>query len=394
VKPSVGAVLVAAGESRRMGTDKLWLDLFGRPAWRWSLDLFLALPSLARLALVVPADDDARERFAAALPSLSGDRVLLVSGGATRGGSVRAGLTALAAAGLAEDALVLVHDAARPALTGELVDRVLAAAADSAGVVPALLVAETLLGVEEGRVVPAVVDRSRVVGAQTPQLGRLGDLRRALAAGDFGDEASALAAAGVEVRVVAGEAANRKLTEPGDEALLRAILRGRAAPAVALDGGARAGIGFDAHRFAAGRSLRLGGLDFPDEPRGLAGHSVGDVLLNALIDALLGAAGAGDIGRLFPPDERWRDAESGELLRLAVQRVRAAGWRAVAVDLTVIGARPRIGPRAGEMAARIASLLEVDPAAVHVKATTSDGLGMTGEEGLAAYAVATVGPLG
>ncbi|HET7637053.1 MAG TPA: 2-C-methyl-D-erythritol 4-phosphate cytidylyltransferase, partial [Candidatus Limnocylindria bacterium] len=103
MKPSVGAVLVAAGESRRMGTDKLWLDLFGRPAWRWSLDVLLAVPQLDRLALAIPDGDAARERFAAALPSLSGDRVLLVSGGATRGGSVRAGLTALAAAGLAED---------------------------------------------------------------------------------------------------------------------------------------------------------------------------------------------------------------------------------------------------------------------------------------------------
>lgn len=366
-----------------MGDDKLWIDLLGRPAWRWSLDMLLSLPSLERLALVVPSGSE--ERFGALLPSTS-DRCLLVAGGESRRDSVLAGLAALTDAGCADVALILVHDAARPAASAALAERVVGAAGGAGGVVPGLPVPDTLM-----RASGEHIDRQGLIGVQTPQLGRLGDLRAALAAGDFTDEGSALAAAGIEVRVVAGEPGNRKMTEPGDVELLRAVLRARA---VALEpvGGARAGIGFDAHRLEAGRPLRLGGLDWPDAPRGLAGHSDGDAALHALIDALLGAAGLGDIGGHFPADEAWRDADSADLLRRAATLVRDAGWTPTGVDLVIVAAGPAIAPRRDEMAARIATLLGISPGDVSLKGTTSDGLGFPGEEGIAAYAVATLAP--
>jgi 2-C-methyl-D-erythritol 2,4-cyclodiphosphate synthase len=158
--------------------------------------------------------------------------------------------------------------------------------------------------------------------------------------------------------------------------------------------GARAGIGFDAHRLEAGRPLRLGGLTFPDEPRGLAGHSDGDAALHALIDALLGAAHLGDIGVLFPPDEeRWREANSGDLLRLTVDRLRDVGWRPSSVDLAIIADRPSIRTARERMESRIAELLGIELTQASVKGTTSDGLGIIAAGGVAAYAVAIVRPL-
>jgi 2-C-methyl-D-erythritol 4-phosphate cytidylyltransferase/2-C-methyl-D-erythritol 2,4-cyclodiphosphate synthase len=137
--------------------------------------------------------------------------------------------------------------------------------------------------------------------------------------------------------------------------------------------------------------MRLGGLDFPDEPRGLAGHSDGDVALHALIDALLGAAHLGDVGELFPTDDdQWSGADSADLLGRAVERIRAAGLRPASVDLTIVAARPAIAPVRADMEARIATLVGIGPGAVSVKATTSDGLGITGEDGIAAYALALV----
>ena len=375
---TLAAVLVAAGSSRRMGSDKLWLDLFGRPVWRWSLDTLLAVPMLERLALVVPSGSE--DRFRSLMLS-SPDRCAVVAGGETRGGSVLAGLTALADAGCGASTLVLVHDAARPGVTLDLVQRLLDVADSGGGVVPALPISDTLLGADR-----RPVDRSGVLAVQTPQLGRLGELRAALAAGNFTDEGTALLAAGVEVLTVAGDPANRKLTVPEDLDFLRTVLRARAAP-VAVGG--RSGVGFDAHRLDPGRPLRLGGLDWPGE-RGLAGHSDGDAALHAVIDALLGAAGLGDIGSLFPPDGRWRDADSGDLLARAVAALADAGWRPSSVDLTIVAASPPIAARRAALVERLASLLGVSPDAVSVKGTTSDGLGVAGGEGIGAFAVANV----
>jgi 2-C-methyl-D-erythritol 4-phosphate cytidylyltransferase/2-C-methyl-D-erythritol 2,4-cyclodiphosphate synthase len=396
----LAGVVVAAGRGSRMGGDKLWIELWGRPIWRWSLDALLATPGMTRVALALPPGEV--ERFRRLLPPAA-DRCLLVEGGETRAASVNTGLVTLADAGVSSDTLVLVHDAARPAIDADLIDAVVAAAREGGAATPVLPVADTLKRLAEG-LVEATVARDGLGAAQTPQAASLGILMAALDAarvrgGDPTDEAAALTAIGVPVRVVPGDPANRKLTEDGDLPVLRAILRDRAVGtletrAVDTEGIRRCGIGFDAHRLEAAIPLRLGGLSFPQETQGLAGHSDGDVALHAVIDALLGAAQLGDIGVLFPEnDERWAGADSGELLRLAVDRIRAAGLLPAAIDLTVVGSRPAIAPVREAMQVRIAELAGIAGDRVSVKGTTSDGLGFAGSEGIAAYAVASVEPM-
>jgi 2-C-methyl-D-erythritol 4-phosphate cytidylyltransferase / 2-C-methyl-D-erythritol 2,4-cyclodiphosphate synthase len=382
-----------------MGGDKLWLDLWGRPAWRWSLDLLLAVPMVARVAVVVP--DGEIERFRARLPANGRDRCLVVAGGERRPDSVLAGLQALAEAGHLPEVVVLVHDAARPAASAALVTAVVEAALASGAAVPVLPVADTLTRVNQ-EWIEGTLAREGLGAAQTPQAARLGDLIVALesarAAGlDPTDEAGALSAAGVPVRAVLGDPANRKLTEAADLPVIRAVLREQAvagmtsSPGTDEEGSRRTGLGFDAHRLAQGIPLRLGGLPFPDEPRGLVGHSDGDAALHALIDGLLGAAHLGDVGALFPQDdEDWRGADSGEMLRETAARVAAAAARPISADLTIVAARPAIGPVRTAMETRIASLLGIEPGQVSVKGTTSDGLGFGGEEGIAAYALVTI----
>jgi 2-C-methyl-D-erythritol 4-phosphate cytidylyltransferase / 2-C-methyl-D-erythritol 2,4-cyclodiphosphate synthase len=397
----VAAILVAAGRSSRMGSDKLWADLWGRPAWRWSLDTLLAVDEIDRVALVVPADG--AERFSAALPQQRGDRVVVVLGGDARADSVISGIWALTRAGHDDETLLLVHDAARPGLTTDLVTTVIEAArGGETAVVPVVPVADSLKRVRAERVV-APVERAEVAAAQTPQAARLGVLRAAIEeAHAWGrpitDDAGALAAAGTPVRVVPGDPLNRKLTEPSDLVAMRSLLAARAMPVVPpgsaadLPPGVRCGIGFDAHRLVDGRPMVIGGVRFKDEPRGPEGHSDGDAALHALIDALLGAAQLGDVGSLFPPGEaRWEGADSAELLRQAVSRLADAGWRPTSADLAVAIDRPAIAPRRDEIAGRVAALLELEPDAVSIKGTTSDGLGFTGGgAGVAAWAVAGI----
>jgi 2-C-methyl-D-erythritol 4-phosphate cytidylyltransferase/2-C-methyl-D-erythritol 2,4-cyclodiphosphate synthase len=395
-------VLVAAGRGRRMGeTDKLWIEELGRPIWRWSLDALLAVSDLALVAVVVPAD--AMARFESALPPGATDRCRLIAGGEARADSVRAGLEALADAGVGDATVVLVHDAARPAASSALMEAVAAAATGGAAAIPVVPIHDTVKRLADGQATETV-DRTDLAAAQTPQAASLGILRAALDAArsqswEPTDEAAALAAIGVPVRAVAGEPGNRKLTSAEDLPHIHAALRAGAAPAHAPSGAALAGetgsvrvaVGFDAHRLETGRPLHLGGLVFPDEPRGLVGHSDGDAALHAVIDALLGAAGLGDIGTLFPPgDSAWAGADSGDLLARAVGQLTTAGWAPRSIDLAIAAARPPIAPRRDEMAARIGALAGLAPEAVSVRGTTSDELGFAGVEGIAAWAVALV----
>jgi len=393
------AILVAAGRSSRMGSDKLWADLWGRPTWRWSLDALLETPGLVRVAVAVGTD--AVDRFTADLPADATDRCLVVAGGDVRADSVIAGLWALTGAGHDDETLVLVHDAARPAIQPSLIEAVAKAAGGAtAAVIPIVPVTDSLKRVRNERVV-APVEREEVVAAQTPQAARLGDLRAAIEeAHAWGrpitDDAGALAAAGVPVHVVPGDPTNRKLTEPSDLVAMRALLASRAAPIKTpgeLPEGVRSGIGFDAHRLMAGRPMRIAGVDFPDEPMGPEGHSDGDAALHALIDALLGAAGLGDVGTLFPADadgDPWAGADSGQLVKAAVARLAEGGWRPTNADLAVALRRPSIAPRRAEVAERIASLLGVAADQVSIKGTTTDGLGIAGADGIAAWAIVGV----
>ena len=380
-----------------MGIDKLWIDLWGRPTWRWSLDAMLAIPDMAWVAVVVPADGE--ERFRSALPAASASRCLVVVGGDERLDSSLAGITALARVGVTDETVVLVHDAARPAASTDLMLRVAAAVSPREGALPAIPVADALKHVDASGRMLASLDREGIVAAQTPQGATLGTIRSALEESrawgrSVADEAAALAGAGVTVIVVDGERHNLKLTEPGDEWLIRGALASSTLPLVApaIEAGQRSGIGFDAHKFEPGRALRLGGVSFEDED-GLAGHSDGDVALHAAIDALLGAAGEGDIGTLFPStDSRWADAESSLLLQTVIGRLAESGWKPISIDIIIVARRPSIAPRREEMQWRIAAMAGIASERVTLKATTSDGLGFAGEEGIAAFAVAVVAP--
>lgn len=392
----VGAVLVAGGKGRRLGGDKLWIDFHGRPAWRWALDALLAVPGMTQVIVVVPPDQI--ERFQAAIPEAFRTRLQVVAGGEERADSALAGIAALTAVGFPEDATILIHDAARPAASTDLMERVAAEVTPTDGAIPVIELQDSLKRVDSSGRVVADVAREGLSAAQTPQAATLVVLRAALEetkawGRKVTDEAGALAAGGVIVHSVPGEAGNHKLTIPGDEHVVAGVLASRSVPLTApeVGEGQRAGIGFDAHRFGEGSTLRLGGLEFVGES-GLVGHSDGDAALHAVIDALLGAAAAGDIGSLYPAnDERWRNADSSELLRGAVDWLRTAGWRPVSVDLVIVAAHPQIAPRRDEMAARVADLCGVEPGAIGVKGTTSDGLGFVGGEGIAAYAVAVIG---
>jgi 2-C-methyl-D-erythritol 4-phosphate cytidylyltransferase/2-C-methyl-D-erythritol 2,4-cyclodiphosphate synthase len=385
----VGLVLAAGGGGSRMGWGdrKQFAMLGGVPVLARALRPFLALPRLARAVVVLPGADLARgEALArAAAPGLD---LAVVAGGATRQESVRLGL-----AELGPLPVVLVHDAARPLASADLAARVAREAAEGEGVVPTLPVADTLKRVVDGSL--ATVERAGLLGAQTPQGFPGALLSRAHArAHDEGveatDDAALLEAFGHRVRAVRGEPANLKITTAADWELAQALVAAREAPARLSGPPPRTGIGYDVHRLERGRACVLGGVRI-DSDRGPVGHSDGDVLIHAVMDALLGAAGEPDIGHRFPAgDPRWAGADS--LALLAQVRDAVAGcFEILFVDCCLVAEAPRIAPHVPAMRSRIAAALAISPERVNVKATTAEGLGAIGRgEGLAAQAVATL----
>jgi len=319
--------------------------------------------------------------------------VRVVEGGRTRQESVARGLAALPAG----VEWVVVHDGARPLLPPELVEACLAGAQESGASIAALPVSDTVKRAREEGFAAETLSREGLWLAQTPQVARRDLLERAFedasARGREGtDEAALLESIGVRVRLVPGAASNLKITTPEDLALAEAYLAHSAEEGERSPRGGsaliRVGMGFDVHRFEAGRRLVLGGVEVPFE-KGLAGHSDADVLTHAICDALLGAAALGDIGLHFPDtDARYRGADSMELLRRVVALAAARGLRPHNVDAVVVAERPRLAPHVGEMRRRLAGALGLPEGAVSVKATTSERLGFTGRgEGIAAHAV-------
>jgi 2-C-methyl-D-erythritol 4-phosphate cytidylyltransferase/2-C-methyl-D-erythritol 2,4-cyclodiphosphate synthase len=303
---------------------------------------------------------------------------------------VRAGLEALSSR--APDK-VLIHDAARPFVDASLITRVIDGLAAHQAALPCLAVTDTLKKTRGGRVV-GTVDRSELARAQTPQGFRYDAIldahRAATAQGlpEFTDDAGLAEWFGVEVAMVEGSEANRKLTTAEDLRLADELMQ--------LEAGARAGSirvasGYDVHAFGPGDSVMLCGVKIPHSKK-LLGHSDADVALHALTDALLGTIADGDIGAHFPPsDARWRGASSELFLKHAAERIAAKGGSIVNVDVTLLCESPRIGPHRDQLRARIAEMLALDISQVSVKATTNEGLGFIGRgEGIAAMATATV----
>lgn len=372
--PSFAAIVVAAGKGLRAGqaTSKQFANWRGKPVVRHSVE---ALRAAGALRVVVAIPGDGEEAARNALAGLDG--IELISGGETRQASVANALEHLAASPCNT---VLIHDAARPDLPQEVIARLLAALAVHPGAIPVLPVVDSL-ALDSGGLMAGAAERESLRRVQTPQAFRFPAILAAHREWSeehcAGDDAQVLRAAGGAVALVAGDERLAKLTYAED--FMTDL------PAI------RTGMGYDVHRLALGEELWLGGIRI-EHDRGLAGHSDADVGLHALVDAILGAIGAGDIGSHFPPsDPQWKGASSDRFLVHAVALAREAGYAIGNVDLTLICEAPKIGPHREAMRARIAKLLGVDKTLVSVKATTTEGLGFAGRaEGIAAQAVATL----
>ncbi|WP_144882420.1 2-C-methyl-D-erythritol 4-phosphate cytidylyltransferase [Microbacterium paraoxydans] len=397
--PHTAIIVVAAGSGTRLeaGAPKAFVGIDGRTILRHALDgVFAAAPM--QVIVVAPAgyEGDAQTELLAA----AGDRADLgrvVTGGATRQESVAAGLAAL----WGDVSTVLVHDAARALTPPEVIDAVAAAVIGDAGAVPSLPVVDTLKRVADGLVV-GTVDRAELAAAQTPQGFPRGPLEAAYAEAtaqgvEYTDDAALFAAAGHAVRLVPGSERSFKITTPAD--LERARLLVATAPdsspvprASAVAGSApRVGIGTDVHGFGGDGALWLAGLEWPEEPA-LSGHSDGDAVAHAIVDALLGAAGLGDIGEHFgTAHPEYAGAHADVFLSRTAELLAAAGFMIGNVSVQFQGNRPRFSGRRGEAEAVLSAALGGAPVAV--TATTTDGLGFPGRgEGIAVTAVAIVIP--
>jgi 2-C-methyl-D-erythritol 4-phosphate cytidylyltransferase/2-C-methyl-D-erythritol 2,4-cyclodiphosphate synthase len=394
---TIVALIVAAGRGSRAAAagepPKQYAMLGGRTVLARSIAAFADHPAIAHVQVVIHPDDatlyDAATRPAGPklLPPVAGDT--------TRQGSVRNGLDALAAH---KPTRVLIHDAARPFVTADVIDRVIAALDHHPGAIAAIPESDTLKRVGADGTISGTQDRTGLWRAQTPQGFRSDAIReahaRAAAAGrtDFTDDAAIMEWAGAAVAIVEGGQRNVKITTPQDIAMAQRLIGGAdRAQRMATGTETRIGTGFDVHRFAPGSSVWLCGIEIPHTAR-LEGHSDADVGLHALTDAILGAIGAGDIGQHFPPsDMRWKNAASSIFLSHAAALVDKAGGRIVNVDVTVLAEAPRVAPHRAAMCTRIAEILRIDAARVSVKATTTEGLGFTGRrEGIAAMATANI----
>lgn len=373
------ALVLAAGKGKRLPGDvpKQYRDLAGAPVLRRALDAFARHARIDAVRVVFdPADALPYARATEGLALLDP-----VPGGAERQDSVRRGLESLEAR---RPARVLIHDGARPFPDERLIDRLIDALDAAPGAIAAIPVVDTLWRAGDDGA-ETLVPRQGLWRAQTPQAFRYADIlaaHRAAAGLNLTDDAAVARHAGLRVSLVMAGEENFKITTESDLS--------RAARALARTD-IRTGTGFDVHKFGPGDGVWLCGVRVPHDAT-LDGHSDADVGIHALVDALLGAIGAADIGAHFPPtDARWKGAASDRFLAHAAALVRERGGEIRHVDVTLICERPKVGPHREAMRAALARILDIDVARVSVKATTTEGLGFAGRrEGIAAQAAATV----
>jgi 2-C-methyl-D-erythritol 4-phosphate cytidylyltransferase/2-C-methyl-D-erythritol 2,4-cyclodiphosphate synthase len=377
--PNVTAILVAAGRGTRAGGGlaKQWRPLGARRVIDWTLAAFDRATQVSELLVVLhPEDMDLAATLTAAKP------LRCVSGGATRSASVACALAAVAD----PEAIVLIHDAARPVVSADLIARVVAGVIETGAAAPALPVVDALW-TGAGDRVTGMQPRDGLYRAQTPQGFHAGAIRDAHAAatGAAADDVEIARAAGMPVAIVAGDEQNFKITYPQDFARAAALLKERDKMDI------RTGNGYDVHRFGTGDAVILCGVEVPHD-RALMGHSDADVGMHAVTDAIYGALGDGDIGQHFPPsDPQWKGAASEIFLRHAVALAAERGYTITHMDCTLVCERPKIGPYHAVMKAKMSELMGLQPDQVSVKATTSERLGFTGrEEGIAALATVTL----
>jgi 2-C-methyl-D-erythritol 4-phosphate cytidylyltransferase / 2-C-methyl-D-erythritol 2,4-cyclodiphosphate synthase len=391
----VTAIIAAGGRGHRFGgaQPKQLLAVGGRPILERSVDAFLAHPSVDAVVVALPPPlvDDPPSYLRAATgvaPRGPWKPLRVVAGGERRQDSVTNAFRSVEAS----SDIIVIHDAARPFVSADLITRTIAAAAESGAAVAALAAHDTVKrstsASGSSRTVIETLPRETIFLAQTPQAFQRGVLAEALAAAardslDATDEATLVERAGHVVRIVDGEASNIKITVPADLAVAEAIARG-AAPART----GRAGTGYDLHRLVAGRPLVLGGVTIPSD-RGALGHSDADVVCHAVTDAILGGACLGDIGRHFPDtDPRWKDASSLDLLRRTVALAAEHGFEVGNIDVTVVLESPKIRGHVDAMRAEVAGAIGLDIARVSIKGKTNEGMDAIGRgEAIAAHAV-------
>ena len=385
---SVAVVIVAGGAGFRAGGElpKQYQLIGGRPVIWWTLKAFVDHPGVSHVQTVIGAGHGSL--FAEAIAGLK--VAPPVVGGDTRQDSCRIGIATCTGAGLQK---VLIHDAARPFVSADLISHVIAELDRSEGVVPGLPVADTMK-FAPGGLVERTVDRQGLWGVQTPQGF---DLKAILVAhekaydqdlGGLTDDAAVAEKFGIKVRVIAGHIENRKLTTAEDIREADQFLMTKA-NSERLD--VRVGQGIDFHEFEVGDGVVLCGVKIPHDKK-LKGHSDADAAIHALTDAILGALGEGDIGTFFPPsDAKWKGVPSSLFLQKAVELMVARNGIIANVDITILAEAPRVGPHIAAMKALLSPLLHVSPDRIAIKATTTEKLGAIGRrEGLAAFATATV----
>ncbi len=373
---TTAAIIVAAGRGSRAGgaIPKQWQPLNGRRVIDWTLAAFQKA-GLDHIVLVLNPDDHA------AWEEFENTDVILAKGGAERAASVLNGLSVLSGCDIDK---VLIHDAARPCVSMELIARVLTALDNTTAAAPALPVTDALWTGAADQVT-GTRDRSGLYGAQTPQ----GFSYEVIVAahldhpGGAADDVQVARDAGHAVAIVAGDPDNIKITRPEDFSRAARLLRNE------MD--IRLGNGYDVHRFGEGDHVVLCGVKIPHD-KTLQGHSDADVGMHAVTDAIYGALAEGDIGRHFPPsDPQWKGAASEIFLRHAAELARARGFTISNVDCTLVCEYPKVGPHAANMQAVMAEILGIEADRVSIKATTSERLGFTGRsEGIASIATAAL----
>jgi 2-C-methyl-D-erythritol 4-phosphate cytidylyltransferase/2-C-methyl-D-erythritol 2,4-cyclodiphosphate synthase len=384
----VSAIIAAAGSGTRLGSakPKQMLDIGGGSMLQHSVMAFAGHPRISDIVVVLPRGQTASFLFASTMDPRSVPPIRVVAGGERRQDSVANGFEAVSTSA----DVVLIHDAARPFVTADLIDRTIDAAARHGAAIAALRARDTVKRVDAAGTIAETIPRESVYLAQTPQGFRRDVLARAVAAARAGaeatDEAALAERAGYPVHVVEGDPGNVKITTAEDLEAARQRMGRTGSGGAALQ---RVGTGYDLHRLIEGRPLVIGGVTIPSD-RGALAHSDGDVACHAATDAILGAAGLGDIGRLFPDtDARWKDADSLVLLREAARRVREAGFEVVNLDVTVILERPKIKDVVQQMCVRLADALGIQPSSVSVKGKTNEGVDAVGRgEAVASHAVA------
>ena len=394
----VFAIITAAGSGQRCpgSKRKQLMPLCGKPLVTWSLEAFSQVERLTSIVLMGPADDDqALEEIKSAAAAFK-QVIAVIPGGSSRQASIFKGLTALEPLAGTND-LVLIHDGVRPLVTPDLINRVIDHGSPDTVIVPIIKAAETVKLLAGNDRISRTLPRQQIGLAQTPQGAPFSLLWNAYQAGNeeiwarATDDADLVenARPGTLIRWVDGERRNIKITFPEDLALAEFLLKPENPELKMTQPIITTGFGYDVHRLTTERKLVLGGVTIPHS-HGLAGHSDADVVIHALVDAILGAVAAGDIGQHFPDSNpRYRNANSLKFLTYATELAAANSFHLQSIDITIVAQQPKLAPFLPQMHQAISNTLTM-PCQLNIKATTTEGLGFTGTgEGIAAYAVVT-----